>query len=250
MASSLPNVSPTLQALIEKGLFDRLPVTFSAYSFDQMKDWHLLFPAEHSYFERLFTLLDRSDPQQVKQLFAPMRDIEIKMGVNDKTWPPRQFTLDQVDFLNRNPHYPEWRRSVSNVFAYLDPALDSEVARAGRASLVIVIAPAELPVGPDRMWTRIERHGKRVKLEPPQEVEQFIPLLLTGEPRHKAAPSLVEISAASKKAGAYRSWIIEAESGISTLGADSRRVTKYSYALLDAYRKRLMQEVNSIVQKQ
>ena len=39
------------------------------------------------------------------------------MGVNEKNWPKGQFTLEQVDFLNRNAHYPEWREAVSAVFA-------------------------------------------------------------------------------------------------------------------------------------
>ena len=58
---------PTLEALIEKGLFDRLPVTFGTFFFDQVKAWDLLFPAEQSYFERLFGLLDRTEPKLVEE---------------------------------------------------------------------------------------------------------------------------------------------------------------------------------------
>src|SRR3954469_20613618 len=98
MSPGTPKVSPILQALIDKGLFDRLPVTFSTFFFDQIKDWDLLFPAERSYFERLFTLLDKADPAQVEKLFAPMVAAEQRMGVNDRVWPKRTFTLEQVDF--------------------------------------------------------------------------------------------------------------------------------------------------------
>ena len=104
MASSQPKLSPAIQSFLGKGLFDRLPVSFSAFCFDQMKDWDLLFPNERSYFERLFDLLDRSGQAEVDRLFEPMRAAETQMGVNEKTWPKRQFTLEQVDFLNRNPH--------------------------------------------------------------------------------------------------------------------------------------------------
>ena len=137
-----------IQALIEKGLLERLPLSFSAFCLDQMKEWDLLFPAERNYFERLFTLLDRSAPPVVERLFTPLRDIERKMGVNEKTWPKGQFTLEQVDFLNRNPYYPEWRAAVAQVFAQLDPLLDAETARRGHARLAIVIAPAQLPADP------------------------------------------------------------------------------------------------------
>ena len=142
MPANAPKVSPALQALIDKGLLEGLPLSFSAFYFDQMKDWELLFPAERSYFERFFGLLDRSSPPLVERLFQPLREIERKMGVNEKTWPKGQFTLEQVDFLNRNPHYPEWRAAVSQVFAQLDPLLDAEIARSGHARLAIVIAPA------------------------------------------------------------------------------------------------------------
>src|SRR3954469_10800508 len=107
MSPGTPKVSPILQALIDKGLFDRLPVTFSTFFFDQIRDWDLLFPAEQSYYERLFSLIDRSDSGDVNKLFTPLLAAEAKMGVNDRIWPKRTFTLEQVDLLNRSPHYPE-----------------------------------------------------------------------------------------------------------------------------------------------
>jgi hypothetical protein len=73
-------VSTELQSLIDKGLMDGLPVSFSAFCFDQMKEWELLFPAERNYYERLFVLLDRSSQQAVAMLFAPVREIERKMA--------------------------------------------------------------------------------------------------------------------------------------------------------------------------
>ena len=140
-------LSPVLQAIVDKGLFERLPATFSTFFLQQLQDWNLMFPAEQSYHERLFTLIDSSDPA----LFLPLREIERQMGVNEKTWPRRSFTIDQVDFLNRSPQNQEWRRAIAQVFARLDPALDAEVARHGRPRLVIVTSPSELPAPPDRM---------------------------------------------------------------------------------------------------
>src|SRR5439155_997201 len=46
MQSARPKVSATVDALMQTGLLDRLPVTFSAYWFEQFRDWDLLFPAE------------------------------------------------------------------------------------------------------------------------------------------------------------------------------------------------------------
>ena len=227
---------------------DRLPRSFAAFCFDQMKDWDLLFPAEQSYFERLFSLLDRTSPQEVERLFQPLREIEARMGVNDKTWPRGQFTLEQVDFLNRNPHYAEWRGAVSKVFAQLDPVLDAGVARGGHARLVIVIAPSQLPADPGRMWTRFRGRGARIALDVPESADDFLPLLLTGEPRSGRAPTIGQLFAAGKKGGPYTSWVVEAGGDVSRLGSDGAPVTKYSYASLEVYRKRLMREVQSVVE--
>ena len=244
-----PKVSARLQTLIDKGLLDGLSVSFSSFCLDQMKDWELLFPAERGDFERLFELLDRSSPELVDRLFTPVREIERKMGVSEKTFPKGQFTLEQVDFLNRNPYYSEWRGAITRVFAQLDPLLDAEVARGGHARLVIAIAPSQLPADPERMWTRFEGRGKRVALEMPERAEAFVPLLLTGE-EHGHAPSIAEQFSAGKKGGAYGSWIVEAGAALSRVGTDSGSVVKVSYQSLETYRQRLMKEVQSVVDAQ
>jgi hypothetical protein len=229
---------------------DGLPISFAAFTSDQMKDWGLLFPAERSYFERLFKLLDRTPPAEVDDLFRPLREIERGMGIDEKTFPKSQFTLAQVDFLNRNPHYPEWRAAVAQIFARLDPVLDSEVARAGHARLVVVVAPSDLPADPDRMWMRIRQRGKRIAVDAPEDGNEFLPLLLTGKPRSAAAPTIGQLFAAGKHGGPYTSWIVEAGATLSPLGAPAPPVTSYSYDALAPYRKRLMGEVQKIVEAQ
>ena len=250
MPANTPKVSPVLQALIDKGLLDSLPRSFAAFCFDQIKDWDLLFPAERSYFERLFGLLDRSSGPVVERLFQPLRELEPKMGMNEKNWPRGQFTLEQVDFLNRNPYYPEWRAAVKQVFSQLDPVLDADAARNGHARLVIVIAPAQLPADPGRMWTRFQGRGKRVEIDAPERAEEFLPLLLTGEEQTRRAPTIAHLFTSGKKGGAYASWIVEAGAGVSRLGPEAGAVVKYSYESLAPYRKRLMKEVQGVVDAQ
>jgi len=250
MPANTPKVSPTLQALIDKGLLETVPRSFAAFYFDQMKDWDLLFPAERSYFERLFGLLDRTSAPALDGLFQPLRELERKMGVNDKTWPADTFTLEQVDFLNRNPYYGEWRAAVSRIFSQLDPVLDAETARTGHARLVIVIAPAQLPADPERMWTRFQGRGKRVAIDPPERPEDFLALLLTGQQQTRRAPAIGQLFAGGKKGGDYTSWIVEAGASLSRLGAESGGTVKYSYDALASYRKRLMKEVQSVVETQ
>ena len=242
----MSKLSPTLEAFIEKGLFDRLPVTFSTFFYEQTRDWELLFPAEKSYYERLFGLFDRSDAGEVDRLFEGVREAERLMGVTDANWPKRTFTLQQVDFLNRSPHYPEWRKAVTAVFAKVDPVLDAEVARHGRPRLVVVLSPAEMPVGPDRLWTRIAEHGKRVPMAVPDDGADYVPLLLTGKPAAARAPSIADLYMSAKEPPQYGAWCVEAGDRLAAMSTHAG-VVRLSYQRLADYRTRLMEEVQKAV---
>jgi hypothetical protein len=220
-------VSPILQKLIDAGLFERIPATFSTFFFEQIKDWDTLFPAERNYFERLFTLIDKLPASDFDELFSPLRALEPKMGVNEKNWPRRSFKLDQVDFLNRNAKYAEWRGEIAKIFSRLDPVLDEDTRRRGRPRVAVVLSPAELPVGPDRLWTRLK--GRRVSLESPLDSAVHIaPLLTYGD----AVP--------------YDRWLIQASASIEA----PRKVVTLGYDALGAYRQRLMEDVRNIVEKE
>lgn len=248
MAPAGSKTPAAVATLIEQGLFDRLPPTFGAFCFDQVKDWDRLFPAERSYFERLLTLLHRTPAAELDTLFAAMRAAEQRMGVTEATWPKRQFTLAQVDFLNRSPHYPEWRKAVAAVFAQLDPVLEADVARHGRPRLVVVTAPADLPVGPDRMWTRLAGKGKRVPLAVPEDGADYLPLLLTGAPRAAAQVSLADLYAQQPEGAApYGAWVIDGADHVAPLTRHGG-VVRLSYDRLKHYRQRLMAEVQRVVE--
>jgi hypothetical protein len=217
--------------------FDHVPVTFSAYFSEQLRGWETLFPAEQDYYVRLGAFLEKAPAR----LFAGVAALEPKMGVNERTWPRGRFTLEQVDFLNRNPHYAEWRQEVALIFNEIGPALDAAVKQQKR--LVIVMAPAELPVGPDRMWTRLPA-GRRVSLDVPEESAHYVPLLLTGKGERALAASLMDLCAASR--GPHSAWTIETGTGLL---ACSAHATRLSYDQLQAYRTRLMAEVQKIAEQ-
>ncbi|HEV8040331.1 MAG TPA: hypothetical protein VGP62_15795 [Bryobacteraceae bacterium] len=246
MASTAPKLSPALDAMVERGLFNRLPVTFSTFFYDQIQEWELLFPAERNYYERLFGLLDRTDPGAVDRLFAGVRDAEHKLGVTETNWPKRTFTLQQVDFLNRSPHYPEWRKAIADVFSQVDPVLDAEVSRHGRPRLVIVVSPRDMPVGPDRLWTRISTHGRRVAIDAPQDDADYLPLLLTGQPLTSHAPPLADLLAAHSGTPRYSGWCVETGDQLAQMSTHPG-VVRLSYQRLTNYRVRLMKEVQQVV---
>jgi hypothetical protein len=249
MPAKRPKTSPAIEKLIDKGLFDRLPVSFSTYFYDQIQEWDLLFPAEKSYYERFFGLLDSFGPGELDRMFEEVLAAERKMGVTDANWPRQTFTLQQVDFLNRSPYYALWREAVSGVFARLNSTLDAEAALHGRPRMVVVFSPAEIPAGPDRLWLRIAKHGKRVPVEPPEDGADYTALLLTGKPRAAAAPSIADLYAASKDSAPYGAWCIETSDGLSRLSNGSR-VVHLSYQRLGGYRARLQKEVQQLVEQE
>ncbi len=217
--------------------FDHVPVTFAAYFVEQLRGWDRLFPAEQEYFVRLGAHLEKAPAA----LFAGLAALEPRMGVTAKTWPRGRFTLEQVDFLNRNPLYPEWRREITAIFDAISPALDAAVK--GRPRLVIVLGPADLPVGPDRMWTRLPK-GRRVSLTVPEDLAQYVPLLLTGRGTPDLTASLPDLCAAAR--GPHSAWTVETA---GALLACSARSTRLSYDKLLAYRQRLMGEVQKIAEQ-
>ena len=217
--------------------FDFCPVTFGAYASEQMRHWDELFPAERSYFQRLAELLAKQPPE----FFDGLKAVEVKMGVTPKTWPKGQFTLAQVDFLNRNPHYAEWRAEIRRLFGSIDPQLDSQLRQRAKPRLVIVMSPADLPVGPDRTWLRIADRGQRVKVTPPADPSTTASLLLKG----RAGASLLD--AAAERYGEYAAWAIETGAAFAPLVKHPRAI-HLGYERIGTYRQRLMAEVQKITQ--
>lgn len=241
--------SPVIRQLIEEGLFNRLPRTFATVYFDRIKNWSVLFPAERDYFERLAALLNSMPRETFEQLFFQLRAVETKMGITARNWDIEKFTLKQVDFLQRSPFYQQWRREVANVFSYLDPILQRQVATQGHPRLVLIISPLELPFGPDRMWQRVRKRGKIIPLHVPSnlDLEDYLPLILTGAPAKERKPTLPQIYATKKATSRYDAWLIEADNQIYQLTSEGHAWTRLSYVELKNYRDRLMESVNEIL---
>lgn len=235
-----PKVSVELQDLLDRGVLDRLPTSFSTFFFQQIKEWDLLFPVEKSYHERLLKALARSDAAELDLVFAPLRDVERRMGVNESIWPKHQFTLEQIDFLNRSPYYQEWRRAIASAFLQIDPVLDAELASHGHPRLVIVTAPSELPASVDRTWLRVRDHGKRIPLKLADDDNDYLRLLLAG--------GLDRSVTALYSKEQYGSWAISAGHVTNDGGGPGQDTVKFGYEDLKDYRSRLMSELDRLVQ--
>ena len=241
--------SPTIRQLIDGGLFQRLPATFSVYTLDRIREWNKLFPAEQGYFERLFGLLDRSPFEAVEDLVRPMREIERKMDIGGGLWNTDDFTLEHVDFLQRSPYLAEWREAVAGVFAKVDPVLDAEVARSGNPRLVVVVSPVELLMGPDRMWTRLRDRGRLLELRLPENLPlaDYLARVVSGAPRAGRAPGLLDLYAAQRARNPFDTWMIEAADPILSLAQSMDGWVGLSYERLADLRRVLMREVNELV---
>ncbi len=245
----MENYSPTIRRLVDSGLFDRLPATFAIYSLDRIKDWNKLFPAEQGYFERLFGLLARSSAEAVEELFAALREVERKMDIGGGIWETRKFTLEHVDFLQRSRHLAEWRAAIAGIFAKIDPILDSEVARSGNPRLVVVVSPAELPMGPDRMWMRIRNRGRLLRLTLAEDapLQDYLARLLSGAPLAQRAPSLFDLYGEQRAQGQFDAWVVEASDPILRLAQSFDGWTGLSFERMADLREVLMREVNELV---
>ncbi len=244
----MAKLSASLQALIDDGLFERLPATFATYSFDRIKDWDKLFPHEKEYFERLFGLLARSEPAAVERVFGPLRAVEQKMGVDGSRFDRKKFTLGHVDFLHRSRHMPEWRDAIVQIFAEIDPLLDAETARAGRPRLSIVVSPSELPMGPDRMWMRLQDKGELVELELADEDfgPDYLAKIFTGAARSEGKPALFDMVGQSAD-DPYDAWVIEAGDSMHRLAQSVGQWTGLSFSRLEELRGILSEQVNEMV---
>ena len=245
----MQNYSPAIKRLLDGGLFERLPVTFSVYSLDRIKDWKRLFPAEQDYFERLFGLLDRSSSQAVAALFAPLREVEQKMDIGGGIWKTRDFTLEHVDFLQRNRHLAEWREAIAGIFAQIDPLLDAELARSGKPRLVVVVSPAELPMGPDRMWLRIRDRGRVVPLTLAEDapLRDYLARLLSGADMAARRPSIFDIYGEQRGESQFDAWVVESSDPLLRLAQGFGGWTGLSFERMVDLRQALMSDVNDLV---
>lgn len=215
--------------------FDRAPVTFSAFFDDQLRNWEILFPAERDYFTRLANLIAQSP----SEFWEPLRAVETKMGISQSNWPRGRFTLQHVDFLNRNPYYTEWRSVVSQLFDRINPMLEEQLGASDQHRLIVVFSPPELPVGPDRLWTRLKDLGRRISIEVPADGEGFAAALLRG------SDSLFDLC--TTQAGPYSAWSVEVHQALAGCSVSPGTV-RISYDALGAYRTRLMTEVQRITE--
>ena len=152
-----------LQDALNKGLMQRLPITFRPFSQQQLRDWDYLFPHERQSILRMLLYLASLNGEQFADIFREIFQLEEKMGV--RGW---QFSTDEQTILNasqlaRSPYYQEWRRAVQKVFDAADQHAPTS-NDADRHRLILLIVPQPLPLDRSKVWQKWQGVGRPLRL--------------------------------------------------------------------------------------
>src|SRR5450631_3013344 len=98
-----------VQACLNKGVLQRLPLTFLPFVNQQLKQWNYLFPRERQSVENLLIYVAGLTPQESTELFRNAVQLEEKMGVNQWQFSTTEQTIQNSSQLARSPYFQEWR---------------------------------------------------------------------------------------------------------------------------------------------
>jgi len=148
-----------------KELIERLPRTFAPALNDQFRQWDALFPAEQRLLKAQLDWMDHLPPEQFKQLFAPLQEVEARMDL--PRWKPGTagISIQDTGIIARSSYYPQWRAEVEKVFSRVDAGVDSEGTLKRLPMLLVCILPAGLPPSADPLWPQLAPQGKWLQLE-------------------------------------------------------------------------------------
>src|SRR5208283_3540772 len=155
-----------LQDALNKGLLNRLPITFLPFTRQQLREWGYLFPYERQSVLHLLLYLASLNEAQTSALFREVVQLEERMGV--RSW---QFSTDEQTILNasllaRSPDYQEWRRAVQKVFDAAERNAEKEkTGDEHRNRLILLVLPQRLPLESSKVWQRWQGAGRRVPVD-------------------------------------------------------------------------------------
>jgi len=247
--SKLP---PNLREAMERGVLQRMPLTFLPFVNQQLGQWEFLFPNERQSVERLVLYVDRLSPADAAALFRGVTEIEEKMGVKRWHLSKDEQTIENSSQLARSPYFQQWRQSVQAVFAVADQqaANAAEGARPAHR-LILIDLPAALPLQRATAWRRWQGTGKVLEFDAASQagLQQSMGLLLEGRERQQG---LFEAMPHGEQATSASAWVVDAgrdlvDSILRTESAGSVRPhILLSYQRLDAFRNSFSREMNTM----
>jgi hypothetical protein len=247
---------------LNKKISRQLPLTFQPYFNQQVHSWDKLFPYERQYVLKVLAYLDQLSPHERSQLFAPIRELEEKMGVKHWDFSVREQTLENASQLARSPYFQQWRHAEEDVFIQIDRGMAEEDRKKHSAGaprrLILMIYPACLPFDADTLWKKWPPgKGNVLKFEPGSSGDErkFIEGLFgkMGKADEQGSGGLLK-SVAERSNGTFADvWALDAGTDLSDfmLAAGPKDgsvpgVTVLSFERLKNLREEFLKQVNTM----
>ena len=243
-----------LQDALNKGLLERLPITFLPFTRQQLRDWQYLFPYERQSVLQLLLYLASLNEAQTTILFREVVQLEDKMGVRSWTFSTDEQTIQNASLLGRSPYYQEWRKAVQKVFdaAGQNERKDKTDDRGNR--LILLVLPRRLPLESSKVWERWQGIGRPVRLDLALSDETRSPAeVLLSSAGASDGSRLIDIVSNRSNASASDTWILDAGSNLvecaskpmpPVTGVPSVRLL--SHERLATFRDHFSHEINTI----
>ena len=243
-----------LQDALNKGLLERLPITFLPFTRQQLRDWQYLFPYERQSVLQLLLYLASLNEAQTTILFREVVQLEDKMGVRSWTFSTDEQTILNASLLARSPYYQEWRKAVQKVFdaAGQNERKDKTDDRGNR--LILLVLPRRLPLESSKVWERWQGIGRPVRLDLALSDETRSPAeVLLSSAGASDGSRLIDIVSNRSNASASDTWILDAGSNLvecaskpmpPVTGVPSVRLL--SHERLATFRDHFSHEINTI----
>jgi hypothetical protein len=248
-----------MRSALEKGVLQRLPITFLPFVNQQIREWVYLFPNERQSVEKLLHFVAELSTGESSALFKDVIQLEEKMGVGHWHFSTTEQTIENASELARSPYFQEWRRAVQAVF----DAADQYALQPGSAAeevqhrLVILDIPQTLVVDPSIVWRRWQGIGKSLNLGPFTSANdrEFFEFLLTPSPGEPGTPTsgLLNAPGNRRELSSADRWFLDASEGLNDLSWTPTASTNsslgfisLSYGRLGLYRETFSHEMNTM----
>ncbi len=224
-------------------LIERLPVTLRPSLNQQLSQWGMLFPFERNRVATFMNGVEALGPSALDALTAPLRALELKMGVGHWSFSEDADTIENASLLARSAYYVEWRREVERVFEAVNAtARDSTPIQTGSTRVILLFLPASLPVDPQTVWQQWDPRGQEIKIS--GDAGRICELALQGQP---GLAGIATLLAGQTTPESSDLWLIDAEGRLndmlSSLGSPPA-ASSLSYAALKPFRDRFLAELN------
>src|SRR5664279_5702561 len=228
-----------LQDALDKGLLNRLPITFLPVTRQQLREWEYLFPYERQSILHLLLYLASLSEAQSAALFQEVVQLEEKMGVRNWQFTTNEQTILNASLLARSPYYQDWRKAVQKVFDEAEQNAAAEKSSDGNAHrLILLVLPQPLPLDASKIWQRWQGLGHPIRLDLSQVDETLTPsetLLTAAAPTAPTAAPLWKIVSRRSNASSSDSWILDSGSALVDCALKQQSPSPVSYTHLRAH---------------